>query len=457
MVAIAGIMVLLIMLLSGFGIVLAAILGIAIYHNHEKRKKEHGKLWVRISLWFVLALGIVIIAFPTLFFGMMMLEDREREAKEVEKKQKVAEEASQWVEGFEIPLSPEEEQEVQEELYDILAIVGDDILSYHEKDSYNTEIPEDKLEEKVNILAENGYTVKTEYVYSNIENWQPLDAFLKHAKQGENDKVSIIRLRTSGLIVREEYVFDGNDMYVISAGVCINTEGAYIQSYRNKSRLKSWSYTEEGWFCYELCVPEYPLVTETVNDSVLLRVKPISEDNRIASEKYVYGLGYKGNNILCTSWDTETVENLDFTGIYEYLYAMEYGKRFELSDAAKGIQKDAFESLLMKYLPVSSQQIRESTEFDEENNVYPWMHLGCGNYAPNSFGTSYPEVIDIQKHADGTMTLTIHAVCESLLNEAVIVHKLTIEENTDGSFQYLKNEILYHGENEIPAYQYRVK
>lgn len=55
-----------------------------------------------------------------------------REAKEVEKKQKVAEEVSQWVDGF--------------------------------------EIPEDKLEEKVNILAENGYTVKTEYVYSNIEN-----------------------------------------------------------------------------------------------------------------------------------------------------------------------------------------------------------------------------------------------------------------------------------------------
>ena len=62
--------------------------------------------------------------------------------------------ASQWVEGFEIPLTPEEEQEAQEELYDILAIIGDDFLSYHEKDSYNTEIPEDKLEEKVKILAE---------------------------------------------------------------------------------------------------------------------------------------------------------------------------------------------------------------------------------------------------------------------------------------------------------------
>ena len=40
MVAIAGVMALLIMLLSGLGIVLAAVLGIAIYHNHKKRKKE---------------------------------------------------------------------------------------------------------------------------------------------------------------------------------------------------------------------------------------------------------------------------------------------------------------------------------------------------------------------------------------------------------------------------------
>ena len=57
---------------------------------------------------------------------------------------------------------------------------------------------------------------------------------------------------------------------------------------------------------------------------------------------------------------------------------------------------------------------------------------------------------------DGTITLTVNAVCESLNNEAFIKHELTIKENSDGSFVYLKNEILDNGEQNVPEYQYRM-
>lgn len=80
------------------------------------------------------------------------------------------------------------------------------------------------------------------------------------------------------------------------------------------------------------------------------------------------------------------------------------------------------------------------------------------NYAPTPFDTSYPEVTDIKENPDGTITLTVNAVCEMLLNnEAVITHELTIKEESDGSFMYMGNKILNDGINDIPEYQYRIQ
>ena len=58
--------------------------------------------------------------------------------------------------------------------------------------------------------------------------------------------------------------------------------------------------------------------------------------------------------------------------------------------------------------------------------MYAWAPLRCGNYAPNFFGTSVPEVVEVR-------------------------------ENPDGSFQYLGNEIRKEDRNNVPEYQYRVK
>ena len=90
-------------------------------------------------------------------------------------------------------------------------------------------------------------------------------------------------------------------------------------------------------------------------------------------------------------------------------------------------------------------------------NYYYWARLGCMNYSPTFFGTSYPEVVDIKENDDGTVTLTVNAVCEMVLNdEAIITHELTIRESEDGSFMYMGNKILDDGINRIPVYQFRI-
>ena len=58
--------------------------------------------------------------------------------------------------------------------------------------------------------------------------------------------------------------------------------------------LKEWKYTDKGWFCYELCVPEPPEVSEIMDGSCLIRIKPMTEEQREMSEKCVRGLGISG-------------------------------------------------------------------------------------------------------------------------------------------------------------------
>jgi hypothetical protein len=77
---------------------------------------------------------------------------------------------------------------------------------------------------------------------------------------------------------------------------------------------------------------------------------------------------------------------------------------------------------------------------------------------PTYFGTSLPEVVSINENEDGTITLTVEAVCDMVIcDDAVITHELTVRFAEDGSFQYLGNKILNDGITHIPAYQYRIK
>lgn len=80
-----------------------------------------------------------------------------------------------------------------------------------------------------------------------------------------------------------------------------------------------------------------------------------------------------------------------------------------------------------------------------------------GNYSPTHFGLSLPEVTEVRHNEDGTIVLTIHAVCDSVVcNDVVITHELTMKIQDDGTIQYVGNRILDNGIDNIPRYQYRL-
>ena len=390
--------------------------------------------------------------------GETLVEDTEEVSSTEETRSAEEEAAEQWEKGYGLPVDEQEEKEAENDCRAMMEHIYEIYKEADKGTASNVVLTDETILELQKKLMETGYPVVTLVTYSNMENYESVDSFLEDCASGKSGSIVIYEIHDDGAIGRMKFIYDGTDMYVVSTGSVWNENGKSRMSYISHTRIKEWEYTEKGWFCYELCVPEPPKVTEIVDGSCLIRVKPMTEEQREMSERCVRGLGYQGNNILCSNWDADHMEELDFNGMYEYLYAMKYQEKFNSENYPNGIPKEEFENLIMEYLPVTAEQIREYAVFDEKNQTYYWARLGCFNYAPTFFGTSLPEVIDIKENEDGTITLTVEAVCDMVIcDDAVITHELTVRFAEDGSFQYLGNEILNDGIMQIPDYQYRIK
>ncbi len=358
--------------------------------------------------------------------------------------------------GYNLSVDDRQRAEAEEDCMEMMGLISEFYRHADKGCALNVIIADEVLEQMAEKLKNTGCPVTIAKIGSNMENYRELEEFLNASLAGRTGSATVYKVHSDGGIGRDQYAYDGKDMYVLSAKAAWSDDDKPVITYLSYTRIKEWRFTDKGYFCYQLCVPEYPEVTEIVDGSCMVRVKPQTKENRELSEKCVIGLAYQGNNLLCSEWDADNMEDLDYNGIYEYLYAMKYQEQFPSEDYPDGIPKDAFECLIMEYLPVTAQEIQDYAVFDEEKQTYAWTGLDCFNYAPACFGTSFPEVTDIRENDDGTVTLSVDAVCSMILcDDAVITHELTIQFAEDGSFQYLGNKILDDGILNIPEYQYR--
>ena len=359
--------------------------------------------------------------------------------------------------GYDLPVSAQENEEATRDSMQIMSGLEHIYRNADKGDSLNVVLDNKSICKMIKKIKQQGYSVTVSEDYSNMENYKRFSSFLAKAQKKQKGSGVIYEVHSEGSIGREKFIYDGKDMFLLASNASWDDNGKPIITFVSYTRIKKWRYSRKGWFCYELCVPEYPEVTEMVDGSCLIRIKPMSDNKRKLSRKCVRGLAYQGNNILCSNWDQEHMQKIDYNGLYEYLYAMKYKKKFNGKKYPSGIPKDQFEHLIMEYLPVSREEIEKYASYNEKKKTYDWMRLGCFNYAPNFFGTSIPEVTKIKHNSNGTVTLTVDAVCEMVLcNEAVITHELTVKFNKDGSFRYLGNKILNGGIKKIPEYQYRI-
>lgn len=365
--------------------------------------------------------------------------------------------AEQWEKGYGLAVDEEERKEAENECKKLMELYSDIYETADKGMALNVVLDDQTILKIQDRVKDTGYPIAASVMYSDMDNYESVDSFLKQCIEGKSGTAVIYQIHNNGGLGRMKYIFDGADMYVVSAVGSWKADNRPGVSYISFTRLKEWKYTEKGWFCYKLCVPEPPEVSEIVDGSCLIRIKPMTARQREMSDRCVRGLGYMGQNLLCSNWNADNMSELDYNGMFEYLYKMKYGKRFNPEDYQNGVPKEEFEDVIMEYLPVTAQQIQEYAVFDEENQTYDWVRLGCFNYTLSFFGTSMPEVVDVRDNDDGTTTLTVEAVCDMVIcDDAVITHELTVRFSDDGSFKYLGNRILEDGILRIPAYQYRI-
>lgn len=320
----------------------------------------------------------------------------------------------------------------------------------------NVELTEESIGEIMTKLAKTGYPVFAGKTAFNMENYNEFQDFLAASKENKPGKIVIYEILLNGGLQRSQFIFDGMDMSVLETIAMWNEEnqpGVIITSHH---KLNKWELTEKGWFIFEYCIPEADKVTEVINGYVMIRVKPLKPEYIEMTQKYLIPICYQGNNLFSSSWDAQNMEGIDYNGLFEYLRSIKNSEPFNGKIYEQGIPKIEFENLFIEYLPVTSSQLEVYSVYDEVNKVYPWQQLGCGNYAPNAFGTSIPEITQIVVNEDGTITLKIDAICEMLGTDQLFSHELTLSETKEEGIRYLKNTIIQTKEQYIPEYQYRI-
>ena len=364
-------------------------------------------------------------------------------------------EAEIYERGYDLPIDSAEQEEAEKDCAEMMkAIRG----IYEEADkgtSINAVISQETAIKMQQTIAEKDVPAAVSGFDVDMINYNAVEDFLDEASAGNQSEIILYRIHTDGTVSREKFTFDGKDMY------SLYTKGRWTDdmepafSVNSRSRMSQWKYTEKGWFIFEYCTAQPPELTEVVDAYEMIRVKPKTRKYREMEEKYLDSIGYQGNNLLCSEWSENQIEGLDFNGLYEYFYMEEYGRGIETEKCAEGIPQEEFESLLTKYLPVTAEQLREYASYDPESKTYDWVMLGVGNYAPNAFWISVPEVTGITENENGTITLTVDAVCEKKGNDDFYTHEVTLRILDDGKAMYLSNHIMDDRPGMIPDYQYR--
>lgn len=358
--------------------------------------------------------------------------------------------------GYNLPINAAKKKEAEDDCLKAAALVKDLYLE-NNKEGPVPLLSETQITAMMDQLEQTGNPVYAEGYHLNMRNYGKMEAFLEQASAGKQSTIVMYEAHGDGGVGRDEYTFDGKNFYVLYSNVVWKQKDTPTVAFTSLDRIKNWSYTQKGWLCLDYCVPEPPEVTELVNGNVMVRVKPQKEEYRDMAEKYLVPIGYQGNNLLCSDWDEAHMQDLDYTGLFEYLYALKNRRPFDAESSDGTIPAGEFESLMEEYLPVTTKQLRQYANYDAKADVYEWAKLGCGNYAPNDFGTAYSEITDIKENADKTVTFTVDAVCAMKGDDAVMSHQLTVQLLEGGGVRYLENHILEDGQDRIPGYQYRLK
>ena len=157
--------------------------------------------------------------------------------------------------GYNLPIDEDKKKEAVNDCEEIMGIIRDIYSEYNGIQEADQNTAEQMMNRMKEIIKQNGNPVIGSDHYSVMDNYQKMEQFLKSAEQEEKGSVILYEADTDGGITRKEYSYDGKEMSVMSAKMIWSEDTEPVLTYISLSKIKEWAYTENGNFCYELCVP----------------------------------------------------------------------------------------------------------------------------------------------------------------------------------------------------------
>ena len=293
-------------------------------------------------------------------------------------------------------------------------------------------------------LGKSGYAAVDDADQINMENHEQVAAFCEHAKQGQKDEVTIISVTSDGGFLRYDMeTQDGEIDVVLTTLSWENSEPKVV--YCHEFTAHSWEYTDKGY----LFIQEYqPEGYDGAPGEIAFRVEPLDDKCRELNRRYVYPIGYEGNNLFVADWDETDYSELEMYDLYEKFYYIKYGEAvpYEAYNGAEyEIPEGDFEDVIQSYLAINREQIRAETMYDAKQHTYRYRPRGLGD-SGLSYGP-YPEVVGYEEEQDGTLRLFVEAVWERKMTDRGALSELVVRTFDDGSFQYVSNHVVSWDEN----------
>lgn len=329
----------------------------------------------------------------------------------------------------------------------------DDIYSSCQDMKCKTE--EEKLNQTrtvIESMGSKGYIAVDVENQINMANAKNAEMFLSEVAEDRDAGCTILQVMYDKSFVRFDFKSGGNNV-MITRRFYVWDNNSFVEKNEEKYKANTWKYTDGYLFFERYRMGGYD------GDSAYtaLRVEPLDEKLRVLNRKYIKTIGYDSNNLFTTNWDESDMNRINYYDIYEALYKMKYGVSSPYSEEGVTymIEEELYEKVFQEYLPVSTDVLQHVNVYDVSRQMYQYRTRGMFDHSVTPL-VPFPEVVDAEHNADGTITLIVNAVSEKDESGRLFTHKVTIKEKENDGFEYVSNDVLTMNKEGIYWYRDRL-
>jgi len=343
----------------------------------------------------------------------------------------------------------------------------DIIMSADRGISLNIVVSHEVVEKIVSQIGGCGYPVIDAENSISMCNPEAVSLFCEEAAAGKDSEVTLYLVYTDGGLAQYEFRCEEGDLTLNTVHVdwtgLLEPEVTVTGSYR----LESLSLTEKGWMIYKMDLSDYTFSKPfNVNPYKMIKLSPQDYTAQMLCKKYLLPVGYEKNDMFLISWDSDSVNTVDFGFLFQFLY-MTYSDEmityidnpFSIDENAGWplfrVSADIFENVVCTYFGITPQELRNLQIYDAEAHEYV-IHIT----QPCAYSTvpkiPVPEIVNYWYNEDGSLTMRVEALFCEFGTDCAFTHEVTVMENVDGSFHYISNAFYESEDNILHDIQFRI-